>query len=221
MGKRGLPVSSQPSPSADKDVAAALGTLADLYFMMQRRTYDDPALTRYVARVGDRVALVANAGRFRFDVVDDTDVNAWSIPGGVVHVSRAALVAMESEAQLAAVLAHEVGHAIAGHAVQGFYASVLDPDVERADVALIDRDQEYQADRLGTRLLSAAGYDPRAAVQMLERLTASSGTQCAEGPSLETRIARMWRHVGAASSEMPTWIGSTVSCTARIRATVC
>src|SRR5262245_45860144 len=83
----------------------------------QGASYADPKLQSYVNRVGQR--LVAHSDKpgmsFTFTVVDSPDINAFALPGGYVYINRGLLAYLESEAELAGVLGHEIGHVTAGH----------------------------------------------------------------------------------------------------------
>ena len=157
----------------------------------------DPALADYVASVGHRLA--ANAERrlpYEFVVINSSELNAWALPGGKIGVNRGLLVALESEAELAALLGHEIAHAAARHgarkAEQGLLTNVvlaaaeaaLDEE-EYADLALqgaqvggvlirqrFSRGDELEADYHGIRYMVAAGYNPLGAVTLQEKLVA-------------------------------------------------
>lgn len=157
----------------------------------------------YVSSVGRKVA--ANTERtdvqYKFFVLDTPDINAFAIPGGYVYVTRGLLALANSEAEIAGVLGHEVGHITARHsaerASQGFLvglgAAVLGAATGSSGVAqaanvgsdlLIksySRGQEHQADELGVRYLTRANYDPYAMASFLKSLDAQT--------SLEARIA--------------------------------
>ncbi len=137
--------------AADAAVVAALGG-----------AYRDPALTAYVRSVGLR--LVAAAGRSRaawhFAVLDTPEANAFTLPNGRIYVTRGMLALANDEAELAAILGHEIGHAVAG-----------DGTVRRGSRAR--RASEFAADSLGMRLMVAAGYDPAGEPDLLEALLAS------------------------------------------------
>jgi len=82
---------------------------------------EDP-LARYVDKVGQRVATTSDRPElfYRFHVVDDGTINAFALPGGYIYVHRGLLAHFNSEAELAAVLGHEIGHVTARHAVQRY-----------------------------------------------------------------------------------------------------
>ena len=122
--------------------------------------YPDAALTGYVAGVGRRLAAAAGAGgSWRFVVLDTPDANAYALPDRRVLVTRGMLALAGDEAELAAVLAHEIAHVLAGDAA----ARGPRPGAEEA------------ADRRGLGLLAAAGYDPRAQAALQGKLVAAHG----------------------------------------------
>ena len=139
--------------------------------------YRDPALASYVGMVGMR--LVAASGRptrgWSFRVLDTPESNAFTLPGGRVLVTRGMLALANDEAELATVLAHEIGHALAG-----------DGQVPAGDRAR--RAAEVAADRTGLRLLLRSGYDPGAQADFLKTLGAARALEArlgglAPGPS--------------------------------------
>jgi len=153
---------------------------------------NDP-LVRYVDSVGQKVAAVSDRPNlfYRFHVVDNADINAFALPGGYIYIHRGLLIHMNSEAELAAVLGHEIGHVTARHAVKQYskaqayqlgsmVASIFLPIPQGAGVfsdlmasAVLHgfgRDAELQADQLSIRYLSRAGYDPHATIGILQTL---------------------------------------------------
>src|SRR5688572_7684695 len=86
----------------------------------------DPALTAYVQRVGNRLAAVSDRKLpYEFSVLNNTIPNAWALPGGKIAVNRGLLVELKSEAELAAVLGHEIVHAAARHSAQQMSRGML------------------------------------------------------------------------------------------------
>ncbi len=152
--------------------------------------YDDPAVTGYVAEVGGRLAANSDVAQqpFTFTVLNSLVVNAFALPGGYVYITRGLMALAEDEAELAGVLAHEIGHVAARHTAQrmtrgtvvGFGAAVLgaalgipgDLTNLGADLYLkgFSRDQEFEADLLGVRYLRRTGYDPYAQADFLTSL---------------------------------------------------
>jgi predicted Zn-dependent protease len=153
----------------------------------------DPALTAYVREVGNRLAAVSDRDLpYEFHVINDSTPNAWALPGGKIAVNRGLLGELQSEAELAAVLGHEIVHAAARHSAQGMERGLLlEGAVMAAGVALqgrdysdlalgaasvgaelvnrrYGRDAEREADSFGMRYMVRAGYDPQAAVSLQE-----------------------------------------------------
>lgn len=159
----------------------------------------DRKLQSYVADVGRRVT--ANTERpdikYKFFVLDTPAVNAFSLPGGYIYVTRGLLGHANGEGQLAAVLAHEAGHITARHAAvtysEGMAAAlgtaIVAAGAGGASMAQVadmgsglfmrsySRSQENEADRLGIRYLSRAGYDPLAMAVFLVSLEAYEDMQ--------------------------------------------
>ncbi len=156
--------------------------------------YEDPELARYVASVGQLLASTSERASlaFTFTVLDTPIVNALALPGGYVYVTRGLLALADNEAELASVLAHEIGHVAARHTAERYSQAVL------ANIGLIgvgiatggafadalgtgaaaylqgySRDQEYEADILGVRYLARAGYQPAAMSSFLAALAAA------------------------------------------------
>ena len=159
--------------------------------LQQNPVYQDPELQAYVEKIGQKMAAVSHRPEldYVFTIIDSPDVNAFALPGGFVYVNRGLLTYLNSEAQLAAVLGHEIGHVTARHAVRQQTAA---RSANAASIALIfatgvdmrettslisgalisgyGRDMELEADSLGAEYLSKAGYDSLAMVQVIEVL---------------------------------------------------
>ena len=159
----------------------------------------DPVVTDYVQSVGQRLAQVADRDLpYEFVVINDSDWNAWALPGGKIGINRGLLLAMQSEAELAAVLAHEIVHAAAGHGANQTAATQLgrlgldvlgalidNPAARQASAqvgslvlggarAKFSRTDELEADRFGMEYMRRAGYDLQGAVELQERFLAKS-----------------------------------------------
>ncbi len=153
----------------------------------------DEDLTLYVQSVAQRVVAVSDRPLpYEFRVVNDSTPNAWALPGGKIALHRGLLLALQNEAELAAVLAHEIIHAAARHSAQSMQRDMLlQGAVFAAGVALADseyqkvgelgatlganltrfhfsRDAERESDEYGIRYMVRAGYDPQAAVSLQE-----------------------------------------------------
>ena len=176
-------------------VEDALGPLVDAMLTIDKRVYDeDPALVAYVDRIGQRVAARAkhDERRFTFTILDDPSVEVWSTVGGRVYITRGALARLGSEAELAAVLGHEIAHVAAHHALHGFLVSAHGFKGETAtavDDDAQDTDEQFQADRLGFSYAHAAGYDDDAMTKMLVAL--HHGDPRAREPVYSARLARV------------------------------
>lgn len=159
--------------------------------------FEDEELNAYVEEVGQKMAAVSHRPNleFHFFIIDSPEINAFALPGGYVYVNRGLLSFMNNEAALAAVLAHEIGHITARHAVQqhargalastaatvgGFVTSVATGSgyvgSQISDVASIwaqtglsgfGREHELEADSLGAEYLVEAGYDPSAMIEVI------------------------------------------------------
>lgn len=163
--------------------------------------YDDPAVTAYVDSVGHRLARVSHLPNleWHFTVLDDPVVNAFALPGGYIYITRGILAYLNSEAQLAGVLGHEIGHVTARHSAKQAtnqqlaglglgLATVFSKTFSRYSQAAqqglglmflkYGRDDENQADQIGVDYSAKAGYDPRAipgTYHMLARVSEKGG----------------------------------------------
>jgi len=170
----------------------ALGKKNNALVRKQYGVYPNKKLQDYVNRVGQ--SLVKHSHRpnikYTFTVLDSPEVNAFALPGGYVYITRGILAYVNSEAEMAAVLGHEIGHVTARHGVRqyskatatsiGFtLASIFVPEL-RTDVsqqlmnvlgnAIISgygREAELEADRLGAQYLARDGYDPKAMIDVI------------------------------------------------------
>jgi predicted Zn-dependent protease len=159
----------------------------------------DPALTAYVQEVGNRLAERARRKDqldFEFSILNDSVPNAWALPGGKIVVNRGLLTELESEAELAAVLGHEIVHADAAHGARAqskgmlvqlgavatmvvLGSTISDPSAREMGMMVpalgaqlltqkYGRDAERESDQYGMLYMSEAGYDPQGAVQLQE-----------------------------------------------------
>lgn len=191
IGKRNINRHQIDFYSLDKEVA--LGRRLAAQVDQQGKFVDDPVVTEYVNRVGQNIALHSDAKiPFTIKVLDSDDVNAFALPGGFLYVNKGAILAADSEAELAGVMAHEIGHVAARHGVEQASKGTL---ANLAFIPLIfmtgglgylayqayqigvplaflkfTRGAEAEADKLGAQYLWAAGYDPNNFLSFFEKL---------------------------------------------------
>lgn len=209
----------------DKEVIASIGL------------YPDPALQRYVQDLGLRLAATSERTKlpWTFRVVDDPAVNAFALPGGYIYVTRGILANLNSEAELASVVGHEIGHVTARHTAAQMskeqlaglglaIGSIASSKIERyagiAGQALgvlflkFSRDNENQADELGLRYMGRANYDPRHMApifRMLDRLSAtSSGGRLPEWLATHPNPGNRLEHINTLVSKMPQEFAGTI-----------
>lgn len=183
--------------STQEEIAA--GAKAAKQVQQEMGLVDDPALRDYVRAIGARLAPFSPRRDvpFTFDVVQMREPNAFALPGGHIYVSRGLLAISNSEAELAGVLGHEIGHVAARHHAQrqtrstaigaatvlGTLAAAVLGGGQAAQavnqlgqvagsglIASYGRDQERQSDDVGQRMAARAGYDPGAISSFLDTL---------------------------------------------------
>lgn len=170
----------------------ALGRNADAEVRKQYSVYQDPALQSYVNRVGQALAQRSHRSnlKYHFTVVDSPEINAFALPGGYVYITRGIMSYLNSEAELAAVLGHEIGHVTARHGVRQqsaaqaanigiALASIFIPQINTqagqnlanlfggALLSGYGREHELESDRLGAQYLARAEYDPQAMIRVV------------------------------------------------------
>ena len=179
------------SPAQEQQVGAQEHQNIAKTYQIQETGYP---VQDYVRSVGNIVARNTERPdvRYKFYVLDTPDVNAFALPGGYVYVTRGLLAYANSEAELAGVLGHEIGHITARHSAERYSRAVLTSlgaavvsaalDSSTASQALgvgsdlyiksYSRGQEHEADQLGIRYLYRNGYDPMAMSSFLTNLNA-------------------------------------------------
>ena len=170
----------------------AMGRNAHPEVLKQYAVYDNQPLQDYIQEVGEKLA--ANSHRsnliYRFTLLDSVEVNAFALPGGYIYITRGLLAYLNSEAELAAVLGHEIGHVTARHSVRQISAaraasigyaigSIFSPGLGtqlgqnvfnilgNAWLSGYGREHELEADRLGAEYLARSGYDPQAMIGVI------------------------------------------------------
>jgi beta-barrel assembly-enhancing protease len=179
--------------SQEKEVA--LGRQLALEVEQQSKLVEDPIVTEYINRVGQNVVLHSDAKvPFTIKVVDSDEVNAFALPGGFFFVNKGLILAADNEAELAGVMAHEIAHVAARHAMEnqgkmqaiqygllgtilfgGGIASAIAQNAggfaQLLSFLQFSRGAESEADVLGVQYLYASGYDPTAMSTMFEKLS--------------------------------------------------
>ena len=159
----------------------------------------DPELTTYVQGVGQRLANQARRKselEYEFSILNNSSPNAWALPGGKIVINRGLLIQLDSEAELAAVLGHEIVHSDAAHGARAqskgaltqagavismvILGSTIDSQAAREVAMMVPalgsqllnqkygRDAERESDEYGMIYMSEAGYNPRGAIELQE-----------------------------------------------------
>lgn len=211
-GKAGLAVNEDPTMIGKRNINKGLGGWLggsmekEVQFGRQLaaeaekelKLVDDPMITEYVNRVGQNVVNHSDAKvPFTIKVVDSDDVNAFALPGGFFYVNRGLILAADNESELAGVMAHEIAHVAARHAMENqgkaqlinygmlagiiFGGGILSQVLYNGGGLLqglamlkFSRGAEEEADKLGVQYLYAAGYDPNGMATMFEKLAAKN-----------------------------------------------
>jgi beta-barrel assembly-enhancing protease len=210
------------TPEQDIEV----GRLTAEEYAARLRLVEDERVVAYVRKLGR--SLAAHAGGYEFPyefaVVGSGDVNAFALPGGYIFVNAGAIVAAETEGELAAVLAHEIAHVALRHGTNqaskaylakrglsllealtgggdngvGRFVTSLGSAGAEALFLKFSREAETQADLEGARLLAAAGYDPREMASFFARLKERGVERPHESlsdhPHPAERVAAIRRH---------------------------
>ena len=185
--------------SADQELA--MGREGHQAVLSEYGVYNDPRLSAYVDSIGQALAKRSHLPNleWHFTLIDDPTVNAFALPGGYIYITRGIMAHLNSEAQLAGVIGHEIGHVTARHSAQQVtqqqlaglglgLASAFSQTFQQysgaAQQALglmllkYGRDDENEADALGIDYSTAAGWDPRevpSTYHTLARISARSG----------------------------------------------
>jgi predicted Zn-dependent protease len=164
---------------------------------------NDDEVTAYLTKIGNRLAQSRHAGQFafRFHAINDKTVNAFAFPGGPVYVNSGLLASIDSETELAGVLAHEMSHVALRHgthqvtksipiaAAAAFFGAIISDNSTLSQLTQMginfgaqsvllhySRESESEADLNGVRIMNDTGYDPHGLAGFFEKLEAQ-GTQ--------------------------------------------
>jgi predicted Zn-dependent protease len=161
------------------------------------KLHTDQRVQNYVNNVGQKIAEVCDRKdiKYTFKVIDREEVNAFACPGGFIYIYSGLIKIMDNEAQLAAVLAHEVGHVVARHSVKRLqtvygYSILMDvllgDKMSEAALQMINvatflilqgygRDNEFEADSYGTLYIYRASYNPNGMIQIFNKFKEVEG----------------------------------------------
>ncbi|HMC00884.1 MAG TPA: M48 family metallopeptidase [Flavobacteriaceae bacterium] len=213
-------------------------------FLSENKVINGTKDAEMVKRVGKRIAVAAERWldangyqgylkdyKWEYNLVQDTLVNAWCMPGGKIVVYTGILPIAKNETGLAAIMGHEVSHALANHGQQRMSAAYVQQGIAIAgNVAIKDeksrnafnqyygvgstvgvmlpfsRSHENEADEIGLYLMAIAGYNPDEAAELWKRMKAKSGGQSppeilSTHPANETRIANLTKLAPKAKAE--------------------
>lgn len=218
----------------DEEQEIQFGENMSAVLLGTRPLYENKAINVYVNKVG--MWLAANSSRpdlpWHFGVINSTAINAFAAPGGFVFITSAMLMQLENEAQLAAVLAHEISHITAQHHLNAIkehanrsavtetlfisaqayqdnagassqdieyrtWAKKVSAMAQNLYVKGLDKEDEFQADQYGIRLLAKSGYDAFAYIENLQVLASIAADDSALAllykthPTPEQRLAAL------------------------------
>lgn len=181
-----------------KEKEVAIGRQLALEVEQQAKLVEDDVITEYVNRVGQNIVLHSDAKvPFTIKVIDSDEVNAFALPGGFFFVNKGLILAADNESELAGVMAHEIAHVAARHAMENqgkaqamnygmlagiiFGGGIISPILQNGGGILgalgmlkFTRGAEEEADRLGVQYLYASGYDPTGMATMFEKLASQN-----------------------------------------------
>lgn len=176
------------------------------------RIYDDnPEIVAYINEIGQDLAETSQRSQipYTFQIVDDDSINAFATSGGFVYINKGLIEEADTEAELAGVMAHEIGHIVGRHAINqmreitlasGIVGAlgVAEDDLVNIGVQLAlflphSREAEYEADELGFVNMGEAGYDQQGIVAFMEKLTGGGAPPefFSTHPHPENRVDRL------------------------------
>jgi beta-barrel assembly-enhancing protease len=180
--------SVQISNLSDKEEVKLGQQINDELFKKELKAYKDPVLNTYINEIGQRLVLNNQRPKlpFTFQVVDDKQVNAYATAGGFVYVTTGLLRTAENEAEVAGVIGHEIGHVEGKHLItqmsrQAFQEGLMTAaGLDRSKAIQIgvelavrrprSRENEFDADQRGLRIMSTTGYATSGMVGFMEKL---------------------------------------------------
>lgn len=209
---------------------------------------NDPAKQRYLNRLGNWLALHSERPGlpWKFAIIDSVDFNAFSTPGGYILITRGLFDQMRNESELAGVLGHEIAHVVRKHHLAALQKSLRDQSLSEmrsyfsvstgnglADrfagamlsagkdlyIRGLDRNDEYEADRMGVVIAARSGFSPFGLVGVLQTLTATTdeksyGLHNRTHPLPLDRLARLDAAMGTRFEGLPGLVDDVPSFTA-------
>ncbi len=219
---RGIQVIQLSNIGPRQEVALG-GQINEQLLTTQVRLYRNQEAQDYINQIGQRLAQSSRRPNipYTFQVVDDENVNAFATMGGFVYVNTGLIAAASNEAELASVIAHEIGHIAGRHAIKQMRQTAVAAGVATAvgmdestlvkigvELALSrprSREAEYEADQMGIEMLVRSGYAPRAALDFMAKLLRTGGslpTILSTHPATSNRIAAMQRMIDPSIAEI-------------------
>lgn len=198
--------------------SAQMGKQAYRQILAESEISQDDGLTQRVQRVGTHIAEVVDRNRdfeWEFTLIEDETPNAFALPGGKVGVHTGLFKVVENDAQLAAVLAHEIAHVVVRHSAErisqqmavqagllglgvasgGDYVRLAQQAATLGVILPFSRKQESEADTVGLLYMAKAGYNPHAAVELWQNFKEAGGERppqfLSTHPSPESRIEEL------------------------------
>ncbi len=232
------PVTGRPElATMSESSEIKMGKQLHVQIIQKMGVYEDLELQDYVTRIGRKLAAVSERPELEwtFTIVDTDDVNAFATPGGFVYISRGILPYLKDEAELAAVLGHEIGHITARHAVRqhskstlaglaSAAAAIFTGYTAAADLASLagqaiisgyGREAELEADRLGAQYLAATNYEPQAMIEVVASLKDQELFE-RERARLENRDPRIYHGVFSTHPDNDTRLQQAIASVRRV-----
>jgi beta-barrel assembly-enhancing protease len=221
-----LPDPGHPSMSRQKQEQLGLQTAAEVYKQMPVLPDSSP-VTQYVQRLGKKLVTVIppqHSWPYQFHVIQQTDINAFALPGGPIFINIGTINAADSEAELAGVMSHEMSHVYMQHSAKQApkqeWANILGAlggllggaagDLAQMGIQFgagtllmkYSRGDEAQADAVGAIIMYKAGYDPRAMAEFFQKIEKLSGNG---GPQFLSDHPNPGNRVEAVAKEIAHW----------------
>jgi predicted Zn-dependent protease len=215
---RGFQVIQISNLSDQQEVALGKQMRQQLINSNRIRVYQNPSLNRYVESIGQKLVAVSDRPNlpYTFTIVEDDQVNAFATMGGFIYLNTGLIRTAENEAELASVIAHEIGHVVGKHSqtqikqqaiTQGLLtaAGLNSTQLVQLGVALAldlphSREDEYEADLLGLQMLKSAGYAPGATVDFMRKLQkhgSNTPTFLSTHPAAKERVVALQQKISS------------------------